>query len=182
MLQSSRSASTSKFEHDPRRIQEIRCRPYADTIYQSVFGKDIDIQRSDLRDTGINNVLDREFAIDVQIKLNSGLVLLGQEKFLSNKYSKYASVTVEYYQNQFTKELGDWFKMGVQFYFTGYEINSKLHPYIILDWPQTVLATDAGLIIWAHNSNKDGYAKASFVHYPMANFPSSCVIARSFQY
>jgi hypothetical protein len=165
---------SSAFDRNPRRMQEIRCRPYADKIYKSTFGENIGI----LRDT--NLILDKEFAIDVQIKLDNGQVLLGQEKFLSEVYARFASVTVEYYQNQYTKEPGDWFKMGVQFYFTGYENKTGFYQYILLNWTQTVLATDAGLITWMHNTNKDGSARASFVYYPMKEFPSSCVIAGVF--
>ena len=103
------------FNVDPRKIQELRCRPYADTIYRRAFGETIEI----IRDSDL--VLDKEFAIDVRIKLANGMNLLGQEKFLSKKYASFASVTVEYYQNQFTKERGDWFRLGVQLYFVGYE-------------------------------------------------------------
>jgi hypothetical protein len=170
MLQSSKIVLTSNFEKDPRRKQEIRCRPYADTIYQDTFGHDIDI----IRDANI--VLDKEFAIDVQIKLPCGLVLLGQEKFLSKEYAKYASVTVEYHQNQFTKEPGDWFKIGVQFYFVGYENDTTFYPYILLNWTQVVLATENGLIKWLYNANKNGHAKADFVYAPMSKFPYSCII------
>jgi hypothetical protein len=174
LLKTDLSSSECSFERDPRRVQEKRCRPYADIIYHSVFGDDIKIVRD------ANIILDKEFAIDVQIRLDSGLVLLGQEKFLSENYAKYATVTVEYYQNQFTKERGDWFKIGVQFYFTGYETKNGFNPYILLNWPQTVLATDVGLIKWLYNTNKDGHAKASFMYYSMSKFPSSCIIAGMF--
>ena len=83
---------------------------------------------------------------------------------------------IEYYQNQFTKELGDWFKIGVQFYFVGYDQTNGFYPYILLDWTQTTIATMKKKIIWEHNVNKDGHALASFMYTKMNRIPSNCII------
>lgn len=159
-----------EFDKDPRRQQELRCRPYADRIYRQAFGE-VKIHR----DSDI--VLDRDFAIDVRIKLPNGMNLLGQEKFLSKEYAKYNSVTVEYYQNQHTKELGDWFKIGVQIYFVGYENGNGFSPFILLDWTKVTIYSNQDKIKWHHNSNKNGSARASFAWVNMDDL-NNCAILR----
>lgn len=165
------------FALDPRRQQELRLRPYADAIYKRVFGV-AGVQRFEQPD---NAVLDRHFAIDVQLSTPAGLILTGQEKFLSAAYAKFNTVTVEYEQNQFTGEQGDWFKLASQFYFVGYESVSGagFSSWVILNWPAVVTETNRGNIEWHTNVNRDGRAKASFRYCPIDQFPESCVIARS---
>lgn len=160
------------FNDDPRRQQELRCRPSADKIYRQAFGDGITI----LRDSDI--ILDRDFAIDVRIKLNNGMVLLGQEKFLSSKYASFGTVTVEYYQNQFTKEPGDWFKIGVQIYLVGYEHSNGFMPFVLMDWTKVTIYSDQNKIKWTHNTNKDGKARASFAYTKMNELPPSCIILK----
>ena len=164
------------FERDPRRKQEIRLRPVADSVYRQVWGESIKIQRFE-RDE--DKILDTRFAIDVIITLPGGQILTGQEKFLSYKYASYQSVTVEYYQDARTEEHGDWFKLAVQFYFTGYatQDESGFMPWIILNWPSVVLVTYKNQLPWQQNRNKDGRARASFKFCTMSRFPTSCVIA-----
>ena len=168
----------SQFEKDPRRRQEIRLRPIADIVYRSVFGNDIDINRYEADYT-----LDIEFAIDVVLSLNSGMILNGQEKFLSNNYAKYHSLTVEYEQNQHSGEHGDWFKLACQFYFVGYSNleETAFNPYIIANWPAIVLATEEGVIKWIDNKNKNGRARASFRYCDMYKLPQDCIIAKSWE-
>ena len=170
----------TSFEGDRRRRQEIRMRPVADKIYRDAFGGDIEITRFEQDD---NYLLDKEFATDVKIRMPNGMILLGQEKFLSRYYAWYQSVTVEYEQNQFTGEEGDWFKLGVQFYFVGYctENESGFAPWIMLNWPSVVLLTNDSKIIWRQNKNNDGRAKASFRYYSMAAFPHEAVISSSWE-
>jgi hypothetical protein len=136
----------------------------------------VSIQRADHKDAAI---LDTQFAIDVALMVPSGMILLGQEKFLSRQYASFKSVTIEYEQNQYTHEGGDWYKLACQFYFVGYENGSGFDPWIILNWPAVVMATNAGAITWTPNANKNGHARASFMYAPMRAFPDSCVIARS---
>lgn len=166
------------FNNDPRRQQELRMRPIADNVYRSVFGHQIEIARHERKE---NLILDVEFAIDVNIRFPSQMLLLGQEKFLSHYYAKYGSLTIEYEQNQFTGEPGDWFKIGVQFYFVGYcnKDGSGFDPWILVNWPSVVLATHQNQIKWYENKNKDGSARASFRYCYMDNIPAYCVIASS---
>lgn len=160
------------FNNNPRKQQEMRCRPTADKIYREAFGNKIEI----IRDSDI--VLDRDFAIDVRIKLNNGMNLLGQEKFLSERFASYGTVTIEYYQNSFTKEQGDWFKIGVQIYLVGYEHPSGFAPFILLDWTKVTMYSNLNLIKWMHNTNQDGHAKASFVYTKMSEIPNDCIILK----
>lgn len=161
------------FNKDPRRLQELRCRPIADNIYRNYFGDDIQI----IRDTDI--VLDKYFAIDVRIIFGNGMNLLGQEKFLSQEYAKYGTVTVEYYQDQDTKELGDWFKLGVQFYLVGYENNDRFYPYTLMDWTKVTILSNNGVIKWNFNNNKNGRARASFAYTKMIDLPKECILDSS---
>lgn len=173
------SNSASRFLDDPRKQHELRMRPVADRIYRTVFGADAAITRYDRAD-GEAHVLDQTFAIDVQIALpQSGMMLLGQEKFLRERYASFRSVTVEYWQDQATEERGDWFKLACQFYFVGYGDADTMDPWIILDWPRLVWATEHDLLRWRSNVNQDGRARASFRYLKMDDIPSSCVMASS---
>lgn len=168
----------SNFDKDPRRKQEIKMRPVADAIYRQTFGEDIDIQRFDHED---QRILDVTFAIDVQLRLDSGQILLGQEKFLSHEHAKYRSLTVEHYQVPRTKEWGDWFKIATQFYFVGYCTSdmSAFDPWVLANWTSIVVSTNTGLVKWLDNRNKDGRARASFRYVNMMTLPDDCIIACS---
>ncbi len=171
-------AITTDFERDSRRKQEIKMRPAADGIYRHVFGKGIEIKRYERKDDIVLNI---RFAIDVEVRLASGMILTGQEKFLSNKYASFRSVTVEYLQNR--TERGDWFKLAAQFYMTGYitEDWRGFDPWMMIDWPAVVIATEKGLIRWSSNANKDGHAQASFRYCDMLDIPRECVISSSWR-
>ena len=176
---SGRSSSDSDFERDPRRQQELRMRPAADEIYASVFGLNVQVERTEYEDGAI---LDKHFAIDVRVTLPaSGMILLGQEKFLSPRYASFGTVTIEYWQNPEIQEQGDWFKLASQVYFVGYATPDwqGFDPWILLNWPSVVLATEAGAIPWQANHNKDGHARASFRFCKMRLFPPECLIASS---
>lgn len=170
----------SSFDRDPRRLQELRGRPIADRIYRSVFGEVVEVQRFD---QGDDFILDRHFAIDVRLTLPNGMILLGQEKFLSAKYARYATITVEYEQDHRTGERGDWFKLSPQFYFVGYITNDgdDFDPWMLLDWAAVVIATNDGKLPWRLNWNKDGRARASFMAGKMHNVPEGCIIASSLE-
>lgn len=164
------------FESNPRRRQEIMGRPIADAIYKGIFGSDLQIDRFESEDEAI---LDIKFALDVKLTLTTGQILLGQEKFLSERYSKFRSITVEYMQN--SAEQGDWFKLGAQFYFVGYynRDGNAFEPWIMFNWPNVVMETHYGNIEWEDNKNKDGRAQASFKWCAMGKFPEWCIVASS---
>ena len=166
----------SSFDRNPRRLQELRGRPIADAVYRDVFGQTTEMLRAE---TGDELILDKKFAIDIQLTLPSKQILLGQEKFLSYQYAKFASVTIEYMQNPVTQEQGDWFKLASQIYFVGYftEDGASFSPWIMLDWAQVVIATMQEQIIWHTQGNTKSNARASFKWASMANIPETCIIA-----
>lgn len=166
------------FEQNWRRKQELASRPIADKLYRQTFSNDLGISRMEAAD---QSVLDIKFAIDVKLTLPTGQILLGQEKFLSHQYASYKSATVEHYQNPATEEPGDWFRLAVQFYFVGYLTKDGLNfdPWILLNWPNVVIATHENQIPWRDQRNKDGRARASFKWCAMPQFPSECIITCS---
>jgi hypothetical protein len=152
-------------------------RPVADQVYRRVFGQHIEIQRFD-REDGAPHILDQAFAIDVQLTLPaSGMAILGQEKFLRAQYASFRTVTVEYWQDPATHEPGDWFRLACQFYFVGYGDGDAMEPWVLLDWPRVVLATEEGRLCWRNNVNQNGRARASFRYIPMDELPRECCLA-----
>lgn len=90
---------------------------YQDDVYRSLFDS-VNVTRFD--DRSHKKILDIEYHIDVELKLDNGVQLLGQEKALRNNFSKFNTFTMEFYQNRFTKEQGEFFNLGAQFYLHGY--------------------------------------------------------------
>ena len=166
------SKPDSDFNNNPRRQQELRLRPTADEIYRFIFGPDIEIERFDRE-----AILDKRFAIDLQIRLRTGQILLGQEKFLSAIYRRFNSLTVEYMQN--VSEKGDWFKLAPQLYFTGYESDNGFYPWILVNWPALVIANHQKELRWHNGQNQDSHAQASFRWIDINDIPEWCVIAKS---
>ena len=168
------SIADCRFENDPRRKQELAGRHLADSIYSAVFGN-VEVKRFD------GNVLDKTFAIDTSIRISTGMMLTVQEKFLSNRYASFRSVTVEFLQNQHTGERGDWFRLSPMVYMVGYftKDESTFDPWVLLDWPRVVIETHSNNIKWRDNKNKNGKARASFKYTIMDELPRSCVIASS---
>lgn len=92
---------------------------YQNELYQDLLPI-ADIIRYQQEDEGDRHVMDREHHIDVVLKLSNGAKLMGQEKALRNKFAKYNTFTIEFYQNRHTKERGEFFNLGAQFYLHGY--------------------------------------------------------------
>ena len=168
----------ANFEDNPRRKQEITKRPLADKIYHQVWGNDIKITRFEKDD---NHTLDQEYAVDIEIRFPNGMILTGQEKFLSYKFVDNKSVTVEYMNDPQTGESGDWYKLQSSFYFCGYltEEETNFEPWVIVDWARVVLASNTNKIGWIDNRNKDGHARASFRFTYMDMLPEDCILACS---
>ena len=106
--------------HDTAEMkQSMNMRPACNRVLREVFWvNDSSITRYE-QDDG-PHILDSEFAIDLKVRLKSGVCLSGQEKALSHKYHRYKTFTMEFYQNKYTKEPGEFFKIASQFYLTGY--------------------------------------------------------------
>lgn len=167
----------SDFNNDPRRKQELRGRPIADMIYREWLGN-VKIDRHE-QEQGVS-VLDLRFAIDNIVNTPNGMILTGQEKFLSHHYARYGSVTIEYWQNQHTQEPGDWFNLACQFYFCGY-LNERQDDFLfayIMNLPAMVVATNKEYIKWQHNQNNNGRALASFMYTRMSDLPNDCIFYR----
>ena len=102
---------------DDDRALSINSVPYQDDIYRSVFGDDILINRFTKED---EIILDIRYHIDVELKLSNGIKLLGQEKGLRYEFASFNTFTIEFYQNRYNKEQGEFFNLGAQFYLHSY--------------------------------------------------------------
>jgi len=166
----------SNFEQNWRRQQELRMRPIADNIYRSCWGDNIKIERIErLADF----VLDKFFGIDVLVTFPTGMIITGQEKFLSPKYATYKSLTVEHMNDPSHK--GDWFNLASQFYFCGYASKAwdSFQLWVIVNWLELALATLQKNIKWFSNNNQHDNARATFRYCRISEIPKECLIKRS---
>jgi len=119
----------NRFEEDF--ALSLKSQPYIDEIYNEIFPikNIIRFPKGDKE----RHILDREFHIDVNLELQNGIKLTGQEKVLRERYSYFNTFTIEFYQNRHDyevknpdgtiikpKEKGEFFNLGAQFYFHGY--------------------------------------------------------------
>lgn len=153
-------------------------RPLADAIYKTIYPSLVDIDRFGETE-GERHLLDREHAIDARLTFGNGQIMTLQEKFLSADYASYRSLTVEYEQNQYTHEHGDWFKLASQSYFAGYLARDlkSFSIWVLVDFARLIHATQQGRVYWKQNRNKDGRAQASFCFIRFDDIPKECVIA-----
>jgi len=94
---------------------------FQNQIYWRVFSDSLrEIIRFPKEDPRNRHILDRLYHIDVELRLKNGIKLLGQEKALRKKYSHFNTYTIEFYQNRHTKERGEFFNLGAQFFLHGY--------------------------------------------------------------
>jgi len=97
----------------------LAVQPLQDKIYKHIFGHYLEkitrFPKSDER-----HILDINYHIDVELLFINGIKILGQEKGLRKKFNDYNTATIEFYQNRFTKEKGEFFNLGAQFYLHGY--------------------------------------------------------------
>jgi hypothetical protein len=106
----------SKWEEDLALAEAAK--PIQDRIYQYVFGDTLqEITRFSKED---RHILDRDYHIDVELLFTNGIKLLGQEKALRLTWLKYNTFTIEFYQNRYKREKGEFFNLGAQFYLHGY--------------------------------------------------------------
>ena len=120
---------------------------------------------------------DHMLGIDVILRCGNQVLTL-QEKFL---FTKFKTVTVEYMQNPSTGELGDWFNLKAQLYFVGYDYpktGRRFSDWILLNWPDVVIATRKGLIKWKLLKNTHDNARASFRYVSFNEIPKQCILAK----
>lgn len=161
----------------PEYQQGLRMQPACDRVLCQVFGITTDkIHRTEERES----ILDQKFAIDLILELPNGTRITGQEKALSFDKSKYDTFTVEFYQNRFTKEKGEFFKLASQFYLSGYsdQTGEEFLTWKIID----VLK----LMQWLKDSNlealesrtKPSTSNASFLPIPYKSLPDYVILAQ----
>lgn len=111
------------FEDTPEYQQSIAMRPACDEVLCEVFCvPPQNIERFDKASPLF--ILDKEHSIDMRVRLPNGSHLLGQEKALSHQFWKYRTFTMEFWQNRYTHEPGEFFKIASQFYLHGYSDES----------------------------------------------------------
>ena len=169
------------FEDTPEYQQSIRMRPACDRVLCGVFGVPPEqIERFDK--AGPLVVLDRQFHIDVAVRLNNGSQVTGQEKTLSYKFHHFRTFTMEFYQNRFTNEPGEFFKIASQFYLHGYSDASGV------EFAEWYLFDILRLIDWLKESGEEslarrtrpaGGSRASFLPIPYKKIPTAFVFAGS---
>ena len=166
------------FEETPEYLQCVKMRPACDRVLSYVFGVTPDkIQRfeksSDLF------VLDREFCIDMRIRLNSGSHVTGQEKALTHQFYKYRTFTIEFWQNRYTKEPGEFFKIASQFYLHGYSDQSGVNfiEWKVLDILRFVnWLKHCGTESLSHKTKPSGGSRAAFLPIPYDSIPHEFIL------
>ncbi|GAG75305.1 unnamed protein product, partial [marine sediment metagenome] len=155
----------------------------ANSLYRDIFesigspledGEEIDNCTLDEFKAGYDYIL----GIDTILRTKSGQMLTMQEKFL---FTHYNTLTVEYMQNPKSGELGDWYKLKCQVYFVGYDYpycGNRFVSWILLNWPQVVIATEQNKLKWGTQKNTRDGARASFKYVSFSKIPDSCIIAR----
>lgn len=126
-------------------------------------------------------VLDKQFAIDMQVRLKNGSQLTGQEKALSYKFYKYKTFTMEFWQNRFTKEPGEFFKIASQFYLHGYSDDTGIE---FIEWK---IIDILRLVEWLKSYGTDalsqktkpaGGSRAAFLPIPYDRIPAGLIFAQ----
>ena len=122
------------FEETPEYQQSLAMRPACDAVLCEVWGVDPSCIKRFNKASELF-ILDKEFAIDLQVRLPNGSQVTGQEKALSWKFYKYRTFTMEFWQNRHTKERGEFFKIASQFYLHGYSDASGVRfiEWMVLD-------------------------------------------------
>jgi len=96
----------------------LAAQPLQDKLYRYIFkGYLKNITRFSKED---RNILDIKYHIDIELEFINGIKILGQEKTLRYEFINYNTLTIEFYQNRVTKEKGEFFNLGAQFFLHGY--------------------------------------------------------------
>jgi len=175
--------SDGSFERTPEYQQSLRMRPACDRVLCDVFGVTPDrIER--FNKSSELFVLDKEFAIDLRVKLLNGSQLTGQEKALTYKFYKYRTFTMEFWQNRHSRppEPGEFFKIASQFYLHGYSDESGIE---FIEWKVIdILKFINWLKRWdtsrlAAATKPAGPSRAAFLPIPYDRIPKEFIIAES---
>ena len=160
--------------------QSIKMRPACDRILCETFNITSDkIKRFNRADELF--ILDREFHIDLILTLNNGTQITGQEKALAYEYSTFETFTIEFYQNRFTGEHGEFFKIASQFYLHGYSDESGIDfkEWVILDVLKFMnYARKYPLEYFKNHTRAPDRSRASFFYIRYDEIPDECIIFR----
>jgi len=165
------------FEKDLELSEEAQ--QYQDAIYESLLPVD-NIVRYQKGEPDNRHIMDKEHHIDVEVVLQNGSKLLGQEKALRHSWASFNTFTIEFYQNRFTEEKGEFFDLGAQFYLHGYWNKSKTG---FCKW---YMVKVFDFIEWLKNKPLDeleeqtrgaGSSNASFYYIDYSNIPDRFVFA-----
>jgi hypothetical protein len=167
------------FEETPEYLQSLKMRSACDAVLCSVFHVTTErIERfaksSDLF------VLDKEFCIDLRVRLANGSQVTGQEKALSHRFYQWRTFTMEFWQNRYTKEPGEFFKIASQFYLHGYSDCSgvKFIEWKVLDVLRLVdWLKRAGVDALSLRTKPSGGSRASFLPIGYDKIPKPFVLA-----
>jgi hypothetical protein len=165
------------FEETAEYIQSKNMQPACDKVLMSAFDIDIkDIKRFKKGEEKF--ILDQEFHIDVVLTLKNGSTITGQEKTLSNKFYKFKTFTMEFYQNRFTKEKGEFFKIASQFYLHGYsdETGFEFKEWYIFDVVKILNWLKACKVSDLENRTRPSTSKASFLFIDYNKIPKEFII------
>ena len=165
------------FEETPEYIQSINMQPACNKVLSDVFDVNIDsIKRFNKKDDKF--ILDQEFHIDVILTLKNGSSITGQEKSLSNKFYKFKTFTMEFYQNRFTKEKGEFFKIASQFYLHGYSDESgfEFKEWYIFDVIKILNWLKSYEVSQLEKNTRPSTSNASFLYIPYNKIPKEFII------
>jgi len=168
-------------EHTKEYQQSIKMLPACNRVICEVF--DVNTEAIERFDKGGELfILDQQFHIDLKVTLPNHSTITGQEKALSNEFYKYRTFTIEFYQNRYTKEPGEFFKIASQFYLHGYSDMSGvdfaewkiIDILLLLDWMKT----------WPIHKIEEklrpaGGSRASFLPIPYKVIPKQFILAES---
>lgn len=165
------------FEDTAEYKQSIAMQPACTKAFMDAF----QIPESNIirYDKGSNNlhILDVNFHIDGKIILLNKSAITMQEKALSNKYYKYKTFTMEFYQNRYTKELGEFFKIASQIYLHGYSDTSGVNfieYHIIKVYDFIAWMNQTFTIEWLENNMRNAAgSRATFINIPYSQIPQS---------
>jgi hypothetical protein len=169
------------FEETPEWKQSIAMRPACDAVLCEVFHvAPAAIER--FEKTSPLFILDKEHSIDMRVRMPNGSHLLGQEKALSHKFWKFRTFTMEFWQNRFTKEPGEFFKIASQFYLHGYSdatgiafVEWKILDVLrVIDWLKA-----CGVDTLSNRTRPAGGSRAAFLPIPYDKIPRQFIIAQS---
>jgi hypothetical protein len=159
------------FERDFQLSEQAQ--PYQNKIYQNVFPVD-EVVRYQKGEDNERHVMDRYHHIDVEVVLQNGSKLLGQEKALRNRFASYNTFTIEFYQNEHTKERGEFFNLGSQFYLHSYwnkEQNGFVKWYLIKVFDFILWLKEKPIEELEQQTRSPGSSRASFYYIDYADIP-----------